>query len=202
MLSAPAINPVVLAATWTAFPGNHLMMVARLAASVLVSVVVGWIWLRRGDDRALVTLPPGEPTSVPDADLPRWSRFVAEMRSDLVSSGGYLVLGAGLGAAVNVLIPRSQLGFVATTPVAAELFLGLLAMLVAVCSQADAFVAAGLTQFSMTARLVFMVVGPAIDLKLFAMQTGTFGGRFATRFGVLTFVVAVACACLVGRVLL
>jgi hypothetical protein len=33
----------------------------------------------------------------------------------------------------------------------------------------------------LTARLVFLTVGPMIDLKLFAMQAGIFGRRFARR---------------------
>ena len=41
LLSAPAINPIVLAATWVAFPGDPDMMWARLGASLLTAVVVG-----------------------------------------------------------------------------------------------------------------------------------------------------------------
>ena len=52
------------------------------------------------------------------------------------------------------------------------LALAVLAVLLSICSEADAFVAASLSQFSLTARLAFLVVGPMIDLKLFAMQTG------------------------------
>ena len=40
----------------------------------------------------------------------------------------------------------------------------------AICSEADAFVAASLTQFSLTSRLAFMVVGPMVDVKLIALQ--------------------------------
>jgi uncharacterized membrane protein YraQ (UPF0718 family) len=75
-------------------------------------------------------------------------------------------------------------------------------VLLSICSEADAFVAASLTQFSLTARLAFLVVGPMVDLKLFAMQAGTFGRRFAVRFAPATFAVAVACAVVVGSVLL
>jgi hypothetical protein len=45
-----------------------------------------------------------------------------------------------------------------TVEVAANPALAVVAL--AVCSEADAFVAASLSQFSLTARLVFMVVGP------------------------------------------
>ena len=78
------------------------------------------------------------------------------------------------------------------------LILGLLAVLLAICSEADAFVAASLTQFSLTARLAFMVVGPIVDVKLIALQTGTFGPKFAVRFAPATFVVAILASLLVG----
>jgi uncharacterized membrane protein YraQ (UPF0718 family) len=46
-----------------------------------------------------------------------------------------------------------------------------LAVVLCVCSEADAFVAASLVSFSTTAKLAFMMVGPALDLKIVAMQT-------------------------------
>jgi uncharacterized membrane protein YraQ (UPF0718 family) len=50
----------------------------------------------------------------------------------------------------------------------------------------------------MTARLTFMVVGPMVDVKLIALQAGTFGSRFAIRFAPLTLVAAVGSSVLVG----
>lgn len=47
-----------------------------------------------------------------------------------------------------------------------------------------------------------MVVGPALDVKLAAMHVGTFGPRFAVRFGPLVFVVAVLVVLGLGGVLL
>ena len=41
-----------------------------------------------------------------------------------------------------------------------------LAVVLAICSEADAFVAAAFGQFSPTARLAFLVVGPMVDVKL------------------------------------
>ena len=62
--------------------------------------------------------------------------------------------------------------------------------------------AASLTHFSLTAKLAFLVVGPMVDAKLFAMQAGTFGRRFAVRFAPTTFAVAVLSALAVGAILL
>ena len=51
-------------------------------------------------------------------------------------------------------------------------------------------------------RLVFLVVGPAVDVKLLAMQSGMFGRAFAARFAPATLVVATAVATLVGVLVL
>ena len=78
--------------------------------------------------------------------------------------------------------------------------MALLAVVLALCSEADAFVAASLTMMPLVPRLVFLVVGPAVDVKLSAMQAGMFGRRFAVRFGPATFVVATVTATIVGLV--
>jgi uncharacterized membrane protein YraQ (UPF0718 family) len=77
-----------------------------------------------------------------------------------------------------------------------------LAVLLSICSEADAFVASSLSAFSLTARLAFLVVGPMIDLKLFAMQAATFGRGFAVRFAPATFAVAILVSSVAGLVLL
>jgi uncharacterized membrane protein YraQ (UPF0718 family) len=82
------------------------------------------------------------------------------------------------------------------------LALAVLAVLLSICSEADAFVAASLQEFSLTARLAFLVVGPMIDLKLFAMQAGVFGRGFAVRFAPTTFALAIIVSVAVGAVLL
>jgi uncharacterized protein len=100
------------------------------------------------------------------------------------------------------LVPRRVLNTVAGHGVTAVITMAALAVLLSICSEADAFVASGLTQFSLTSRLVFMVVGPGVDLKLIAMQSGVFGRKFAMWFAPLTLVVAVTVALIVGTVIL
>ena len=197
LLSAPAINPVVLVATAVAFPGRPQMVWARLVASLVASVAMGWLWLRLGRSEWLRT--PERPEL---AGLRRGAAFVAACRADLVQAGGYLVIGGLTAATLNVVVPPRWLHAVAGQPVLSVVALGLLAVVLSICSEADAFVAASLTQFSLTARLAFLVVGPMVDAKLFAMQAGAFGRRFAVRFAPATFVVAVLAAAAVGAVLL
>jgi hypothetical protein len=198
MLAAPAVNPVVLVATAVAFPGQPKMVLARFLGSLATSIVVGLLWSRVGD-RAWVERARSRTAG---HGGPLWPTFASAARHDLWDAGGWLVVGAAAAATLQVLVPRSLLLAVADHPGLAVLAMGGLAVLLAICSEADAFVAASLREFSLTARLVFLVVGPAVDLKLIAMQAGVFGRRFATRFAPLTFAVAVACALAAAQVVL
>ncbi|MGY1713523.1 permease [Geodermatophilus sp. SYSU D01106] len=196
LLSAPAINPVVLVATAVAFPDEPWMAPARFAASLAVALVMGWLWARFGRGEWL-RLPAraGAP-----AGTPRSAVFREAAQHDLVHAGGYLVVGGLTAATLNVAVPREWLHSVAGSAVLSVLVLAVLAVLLAVCSEADAFVAASLTSFSLTSRLVFLVVGPVVDVKLVALQSGTFGRRFALRFAPATFAVAVLAALAVAWV--
>jgi hypothetical protein len=196
LLAAPAINPIVLAATAVAFPNDPEMVVGRGLASLVVAMIMGWLWLRLG--RADWIRLPHRPEL---DDLSKGRAFWAAARHDIVHAGGFLVLGAMAAACINVLVPERWLQTLADNPVLSVLALAVLAVLLSICSEADAFVAASLSQFSLTARLAFLVVGPMVDLKLISMQTGVFGRRFAARFAPTTFVVAVLIAVGVGAVL-
>ncbi len=197
MLAAPAINPVVLVATAVAFPGRPEMVAGRFLASLLTAVVVGWLWTRFGSDalidRARSRIVEGGS---------KWASFSNTARHDFLHAGGWLVIGAMAAATLQVVVPRAVLDTVAGNAWLAVLSLAVLAVVLAICSEADAFVAASLSQFSLTSRLVFLVVGPVVDIKLIALQVGVFGRRFAARFAPMAFGVAVVTALLTGWVLL
>lgn len=192
LLAAPAINPVVLVATAVAFPGRPDVVGGRFLASLVTAVVVGWIWLRLGREewtRPRRTYPHG-------ANKADTFRLAAQ--HDFLHAGGFLVVGGIAAATLNVAVPRGVLDALADQPALAVLALAALAVVLAICSEADAFVAASLTQFSMTARLTFMVVGPVVDVKLIALQAGSFGREFAIRFASLSFAIAVLSSVAVG----
>jgi uncharacterized membrane protein YraQ (UPF0718 family) len=193
LLAAPAVNPVVLVATAVAFPGRPGIVAARFAASLATAVVVGLVWARTGDERLVKRAR----ARVSEGDR-RWRTFLATAQHDHLHAGGFLVVGALAAASLQVAVPRSVLDQLAASEVVAVATMATLAVVLAICSEADAFVAAGLVQFSLTARLVFLVVGPVVDVKLIALQVGTFGWAFAIRFVPLTLGVAVVAALVTG----
>ncbi|MFI9599899.1 permease [Streptomyces sp. NPDC052043] len=199
LLSAPAVNPVVLVATSIAFPGSPEMVFARLGASLATSVAMGWLWLRAGREEWLLRV---RRPSEADAQGAPLAAFLHGLRHDFLQAGGFLVLGAAAAATFNVAVPPAVLETFSGSAWLSVLVLAGLAVILSICSEADAFVAASLTGFSPTARLAFMVVGPMVDLKLISLQAGAFGRAFAARFSSATFVVAVLCSALVGGALL
>ncbi|OCC14012.1 permease [Streptomyces sp. PTY087I2] len=195
LLSAPAVNPIVLISTAMAFPGSPEMVAARLIASLAVSMTMGWLWLRLGRPEWLQLSAANRGHRTGHS---RWSEFRLGFQHDFLHAGGFLVLGAMAAATFNTSMPRSWLETFSGSVWLSVLFLSVLAIVLAVCSEADAFVAASLTGFSPTARLAFMVVGPMVDVKLAALQAGTFGRAFALRFSMATAVVAIATSTVVG----
>jgi uncharacterized membrane protein YraQ (UPF0718 family) len=197
LLAAPAINPVVLVATAVAFPGHPEVVLARFLASLLAACVVGFVWIVKGREEWVAKAKGNQ-----HEEGSRFGTFVETAQHDFLHAGGFLVIGAASAASLQTMVPRTVLDSIAGRGLLGVLALAGLAVILAVCSEADAFVAASLTQFSMTAKLAFMVVGPMVDVKLIALQTGTFGRRFASFFAPLTFCVCVASAILIGTLLL
>lgn len=201
LLAAPAINPIVLVATAVAFPGEPRMVLARFLGSLATALVMGWVWAQFGRmewfaERALRRLPE------PSARRDRWAVFFETARQDLVDAGGFLVVGGLTAAVLNVVVPRSWINTLGEQMLLGIFVMAVLAVVLALCSEADAFVVASLSTMPLLPRLVFLVVGPAIDIKLFALQAGTLGRKFAARFAPTTFAVAILCAIVVGIVVL
>jgi uncharacterized membrane protein YraQ (UPF0718 family) len=128
--------------------------------------------------------------------------FTEAARHDFLQAASYLVLGAAAAAALHVFVPPWVFEHLAGQLLLGVVAMAVLAVVLALCSEADAFVAASLTMLPLLPRLVFLVVGPAVDVKLFAMQAGMFGRAFAVRFAPATFGVATVMATVVGLIVL
>ena len=146
LLSAPAINPVVLTATAIAFPGHPddgAGPAGRLARH------------RRGDGLAVALASAGRSGCGPPYGTPGTGRGTAAGRSSGAASSTTPARrrvpgrrGHGGGHLQCRGLPRSVLDTFSGSPWLSVLFLAALAVLLAVCSEADAFVASSLMGFS------------------------------------------------------
>jgi uncharacterized membrane protein YraQ (UPF0718 family) len=180
MLAAPILNPVVVASTFVAYRGRDslwTMVLGRMGLGFVVAIAVGWVVgnVRRDD---LLRARPGDDEHDAEEDEPRWSRFFGHLSGDFVFMGRFLVMGAGIAAAVQTFVPQSVIGRVAGTPVLDLVAMMALAFLLSLCSESDAFVAASFVQFGPAPQLAFLVFGPMVDMKLGALYVGTYSRGF------------------------
>ena len=183
MLAAPVVNPVVIASTFVAYRGREAMwamVIGRFGLGLLVAVVVGWTVGAVSKDGLLKPNPVDE--HVHRVELgrpePRWRRFFVHMGSDFLFMARYLVLGATFAGLVQTFLPASWIAEVAALPLLSIVAMMLLASLLSLCSESDAFIAASFVQFGPSAQLAFLVFGPMVDLKLGALYAGTFRRGF------------------------
>lgn len=121
------------------------------------------------------------------------------MTADLLDACAWLLPGALAAAAFRTFTPPEALFLFMDTPALAIPALMGLAVLLSVCSEADAFVAASFVGFPASARLAFVALGPMLDLKLMAMYGASFRRGLVLRLVVLpTVCVWAACMLLAG----
>jgi uncharacterized protein len=199
MLAAPVLNPVVLISTWVAYRGRDVlwpMVVGRASLGLLAAMAVGWVIARQGKGE-LLRVPGSGPADEAHGHVrePKTRAFFGHLAGDFIFMGRYLVLGAGAAAALQTFVPQSIIGSVAQTPVLNLVAMMVLAVLLSLCSESDAFVAASFVQFGAGAQLAFLVFGPMVDTKLGVLYSATF------RRGFVRTVVAVVGAVVVAGAL-
>jgi len=187
MLVAPIVNPVVIASTFAAyraFPTWLLVPFGRIGLGVLLGMVIA-AFVGRDRFRRLVR-DNAQPDPLPGhaasgdhhhhAPLSRKLSAVADHAvAEFLDVAVFLIAGAAVAAFVQTFVSRAILVNVGHSPVLAVPVMMALAVLLNLCSEADAFVAASFSAtFSVASQLAFLVLGPMLDLKLIIMYTMVF----------------------------
>ena len=172
LYAAPVLNPLVIASTYIAFRGDLTIVLMRVVIVGATAVVMG-VLLRRVPPEKLLAKEPVEHNHNHDHDhshaesgKPKIIELLVHMASDFVSMSIPFLLGAFF-----VIIFRGLIGFgiISTTISGSFLIIPammLLAILLSVCSEADAFLAASLQRIPVAGQLAFITIGPMVDIKL------------------------------------
>lgn len=193
MLAAPVINPIVLLSTYLAFGGSLRIVIARALIVACTAAVTGWLCGGRlcafGLDR------PNRPAAPPQChhlhghgdghDPGEEGRrrgalnLLSGTASEFLDMGKYLILGALASAVFKVFLPWQLVQALAGSEALSIAALMLLAALLCVCSEADAFVAASFVYVPPAAQVGFMALGAMVDLKLVGMYFSVFPKKTA-----------------------
>lgn len=179
MLSAPVLNPVVIASTYVAYRGRDTlwpMVLGRAGLGLIAAMAVGWVVSTKKPEDLLRPRPDDVHEHEHTGSKPK--AFFGHLASDFVFMGKFLVIGATVAGLLQTFVPQSIIGSVAETPVLALVSMMVLAFVLSLCSESDAFVAASFVQFGVGAQLAFLVFGPMVDTKLGILYKATFTKGF------------------------
>lgn len=200
MLAAPIVNPLSIASTLYAFPGEPSIAIYRLILGIAIAFAVGITFYFFPEEKN-VTLDRLNYTScrcgycgdnaVPEGFFGRLAAIFRHAGAEFFEVGRFLVIGAFLSSIVQVWVPKDILSGAGGGYIASLIIMMLSAFVLSVCSTSDAFIARTfVNQFSIGAVMGFMVLGPMIDIKNVLMLLGNFNKRFVIKLVFVIFTLA------------
>ncbi|MGP8283312.1 MAG: permease [Desulfomonilaceae bacterium] len=201
LLAGPIVNPIVAASTWLAYQGDWSFLVTRMVLGYAVAIVVAFLmdFLFR-DKKALLIETPSEfehncdccgRDHAPERSDNREKRLFFALQhacDDFFNIGKFLVIGAFIAALARTTIGVNVLQGLSSAPGTAIILMMLLAMALNLCSQTDAFIAAGFRGILPdTAQMAFMILGPMLDIKLLLLYLTMFRKRVIITLALLIF---------------
>lgn len=193
LLAAPVLNPVTIITTQQAFANDPVVLAGRMAGGFVIANVVGWVFMRRRRDELL------QPDFIKTCQISRhiherrWARSLELFRHEASHILPALLFGAAAAALVQVAVPREillTLGSNLAWSIAAML---VLAFVISICSNVDAFFALAFRDTFTAGSLVsFLVFGPMIDIKLLSLMRTTYQPKVLMQVSLSVLLMAAA----------
>lgn len=173
MLAGPVVNPIVFTSTLVAYRFNPMVPVLRTIAgyiiavsvAILVSKILKGRIIRNDISNSSLS---GIKENTKEPGIIRAAKHAAE---DILKAGKYFVMGALFAGLLQSAFGRDVFLSITSNPVLAIAGMMVLAFLLSICADGDAFVAAsfGKAFFPLSSQLAFMLLGPMLDIKLLLM---------------------------------
>jgi uncharacterized membrane protein YraQ (UPF0718 family) len=198
LLAGPIINVVVILSTYVAFSNFKVEGQLQLTAVWMVGLRVGFgyiiavttalivdrVYQKHGN--ALLTplaSPAGKGAEEDRGEkkkpfLRRLENISETALHDFIDITVFLCLGALLAATIRLWLTHETIEVLSRNyAVLTILIMMAVAVMLCLCSEADAFVAASFTKMVPAAKVAFLVLGPMLDFKLYFMYTRVFRPR-------------------------
>ena len=185
LVTAPVINPIVLFTTYSAVGNSLHIVVLRSLGSIIMALILGsflgFFW--KGPIQKENRLACHEHDFSHLTTGQKILQVFVQAIDEFFDMGRYLVFGCLFASMVQVYLPTRILTSISATPIFAILLLMILAFLLSLCSEADAFIGASLlSSFGLAPVLAFLVIGPMLDIKNLLMMKNYLKTRFIWQF--------------------
>ncbi len=200
LLAAPILNPVVLGGTYIAFYQDYFYPMLRGLGGVSVALLTGlfFLFIRRewalkqeisdlsqknGDFHDHENGCCGKESKQNQTGfLSKIEHLFVHVRRDFLEMGIYFLFGVFLASTMKTFIGNEQLSLLGDGPFTGPATMMVMAFVMSLCSEADAFLAASFVEFDMFSHMGFLVLGPMLDIKLLVMYRSIFTTRFILLF--------------------
>lgn len=220
LLAVPIVNPVVAASTAIAYRFDWSFVIARLVCGYAIAVAAAFLVdltcrragitplkTQHGDYSCCAAHEHGHASSCgthehdhgpAESIRSRLAIGIAHGCEDFFQIGRYFIIGAFLAAVLRTVVDMETFTGFMQVPWIAIVIMMISAVLLNLCSEADAFIAAAFRGLMpAAAQIAFMVYGPMVDLKLLLMYSVVF-----TKQAVVYLVMTVTALVFVAMMLL
>ena len=201
LLAAPIINPITIFTTHQAFRGDNTILIGRLLGGLLIANIVGWLYSKHKQPKQLLTPAFAAACAAPDTHQhdSRLSKSIQIFSREANSILPALFIGAGVAGAIQTIVPRTVLTTLGANPIWSIVAMLLLAFVVSICSNVDAFFALAFANTFTAGSLVsFLVFGPIIDIKMLSLMRTTYRPKVLIQIAVVVTLIAAAAGLVVN----
>lgn len=201
LVTAPIINPIVLFATYSAFGNSMRFVLLRFLGAIVISLIIGIFLAFLGDENILKTKCNTHQHYHYENEtyLKKLFLTLSHAIDEFFDTGRYLIFGSLVASIMQIYVPTRLLTSIGHNPVMAVLIMMLLAFILSLCSEADAFIGASLlSTFGIAPVLAFLLVGPMVDIKNLLMMLNAFKSRFILQFVGITLLMTLVYCLIIG----
>lgn len=201
MLTVPIVNPVVIASTFYAFNDISIVLI-RVFGGIISAIIIGFLIEILTGKKEQVVKVKSEYENICDCgcDVTDYFYNKSKLRlclehanKEFLNILRYYIFGSFLSSLFIVIVKEEFLENYSKGIILPIAIMMLLAFLLSLCSEADAFIAKGfLDYFGVPAVSAFLILGPMLDLKNAIIMISYFKKSFAIKLISLIAVIVLA----------
>ena len=196
LLAAPVLNPVTIWATWAAFSYDQSIVFSRIIATLIIANVIGFILSRKRNEQDFLTddfvaMCEAPPKSSTHKRAYKLDTFSSNFSHEAFTMIKMLAFGALIAGTIQTFVPRDILVNIGSNVILSIVAMLLLAFVVSICANVDAFFALSFANtFTAGSIVSFLVFGPMIDIKMLALLKTTFKSNMLITISVLSLLMS------------
>lgn len=191
LLAAPILNPLTIITTYQAFGWENGILIGRIVGGFLIANIIGWYFSTHKNTHSLLTQK-FEYSCSHAKDHNHQPGVLKTFIEETNAIMPTVVLGSFIAGGIHALVPQSVLVSLASNPATAILVMILMAFIIAICSNVDAFFALSFaTIFPSYSILIFLLVGPLVDIKMLALLRTTFNTKTVIKITILVLILSI-----------